>query len=97
MACEKTGRNITERFALADEFLLLTDGTWGAQAGYSNAALFAGRTLSETEIKMMGGPSAKMTFSQEKAVISDTILRHQQSAPGRPYNPWLEQRNKFFK
>lgn len=97
LACEKTGRNITERFALADEFLLLTDGTWGAQPGYLNAALFAGRTLSETEIKMMGGPSAKMTFSQEKAVISDTILRHQQSAPGRPYNPWLEQRNKFFK
>lgn len=87
---------INDRWALAEQFLLLTDDSYETKPGYLNALLFAGRSFSEDEIASMGSPSSILRFTQSIRTVNQAVERHMQSITTIKQNPWLLQRQKFF-
>lgn len=96
LSCVKQLRNIDKRWALDESLLLFTDGNWGTRSGLLNALLFAGRPLTDGEMKQLGGPSAKMIFTQEVRTLNQKVELHRQKSQRPIDNPWLQQRAKFF-
>ncbi|WP_372770377.1 metallophosphoesterase [Pseudoalteromonas sp.] len=94
---EKDEGEIGERWALKSSLLLLTDDTYETEPGFLNALLFAGRTFDADEIASLGGPSKTMRYNQRTRVLNQKVERHMQSVTTMALNPWLQQRQKFFK
>lgn len=97
LAGEKDEGEIGERWALSDTLLLLTDDTYETEPGFLNALLFAGRSLDADEIASLGGPSKTMRFTQQTRLLNEKVERHSESVATMALNPWLLQRQKFFK
>ncbi|GAA78620.1 metallophosphoesterase [Pseudoalteromonas sp. BSi20495] len=96
LAGVKEDGEIDRQWALNKTVLLFTDNNFETVAGYLNALLYAGRAMTQDEIKRMGAAQQKLTFEQSTRTLNQTIERHYKAAPAIKTNPWLEQRNKFF-
>ncbi|MDE3271124.1 metallophosphoesterase [Pseudoalteromonas sp. G4] len=97
LAGEKDEGEIGERWALNDTLLLLTDDTYETEPGFLNALLFAGRSFDADEIASLGGPSKTLRFNQQTRELNQKVERHSESVKTMAVNPWLLQRQKFFK
>ena len=87
---------INKRWALNKAALLFTDNNYGVSKGYLNALLYAGRTMTSSEIKSLGGPQKKLTFEPDAQQLNQKVEQHYLNAPAIKTNLWQAQRNKFF-
>jgi predicted MPP superfamily phosphohydrolase len=96
LAGVKEDGEINRRWALNKAVLLLTDNNYETEPGYLNALLYAGRSMTNNEIKSMGNAQQKLSFEQTTRTLNQTVKRHYKVAPAVKTNLWLEQRNMFF-
>ncbi|WP_394192128.1 metallophosphoesterase [Pseudoalteromonas atlantica] len=87
---------IDARWAINQAALLFTENDYETEAGFLNAMLFAGRTMTDNEIASLGEATQSLSFTQSTRQLNEAVKRHYQSAPVIKPNLWLQQRSQFF-